>query len=109
MKVIRFLTFVVWCISLATVAGASTIHHKVVFEHDLTIDSVKADDGNVYTGVSLAGCYLSQTEGAPKLPVKTLKLIIPADQVVIKKGAVSMLSVSYPALSYLYKDGMRWW
>jgi hypothetical protein len=102
MKVIKFLTFVVWCISLATIAGASTVHHKVVFDHDLTIDSVKADDGNVYTRVSLAGCYLSQTEGAPKLPVKTLKLIIPAnqepDKVVIKKGAVSMLSVSYPVL-----------
>jgi hypothetical protein len=88
--------------SLATVAGASTVHHKVVFEHDLTIDSVKADDGNVYTGISLAGCYYSQIEGAPKLPVKTLKLIIPADQepdkVVIKKGAVSVLSVSYPVV-----------
>ncbi|MCF8360699.1 MAG: hypothetical protein K9H26_18235, partial [Prolixibacteraceae bacterium] len=62
------------------ISRATVITHHVRFEPDLKIASQTADDGNLYSTVSLAGYKMDLTEGAPQLPVKYIKLIIPAGE-----------------------------
>ncbi|MCF8359058.1 MAG: hypothetical protein K9H26_09890 [Prolixibacteraceae bacterium] len=78
----RFCNFLLisFFVSFGLISRATVITHHVRFEPDLKIASQTADDGNLYSTVSLAGYKMDLTEGAPQLPVKYIKLIIPAGE-----------------------------
>jgi len=72
--------FSAFLICFVLISNATTINYRVSFAHDLAIDSVFAEDGITYAKISLENCVMSQDEGEPQLPVKLVKLIIPADE-----------------------------
>jgi hypothetical protein len=98
MKILNLLFIFFVCCAIA--ANATTIHHAVSFNTDLTVDTLAAPDGNVYTTLSLAGCFFPEEEGMPQLPVKTVKLIIPADSepetVEITNEKAKVFSLNHP-------------
>ena len=55
------------------------INHQVLFSSGLQITEVTLDDGETYTRVEIPGTVQMDSVGFPSLPVKYIKLIVPAD------------------------------
>nr|HPR33371.1 C25 family cysteine peptidase [Prolixibacteraceae bacterium] len=102
----RFCNFLLICLFLCfgLISRATTINFHVRFEPDLKIATQTADDGNLYSKVSLSGYKMELTEGAPQLPVRYIKLIIPSEEepsfIEYSKGNAEVLQIEnlvYPA------------
>ncbi len=89
-------------ISYAITGIASNVKYKVVFDTDFIIDTTIAADGNIYSIINFSGCSFTSEEGMPQLPVKIIKLIIPADKepvdVIWTKDKGKIVSLSYPII-----------
>ncbi len=95
----RFLFVCVFvCCTMSIVA--TTIQHKVIFDTKMVIDTTIAQDGNIYSTINLPNCIFSSEEGTPQLPIKIVKLIIPADEepadVICSLGENYVISLNYP-------------
>ena len=71
-------------IILATVLAHAQVSYTATFSaNNLSIDTIKASDNNVYTKVSLNNYYCHTTNiSEPELPTRTIQLIIPYGQTV---------------------------
>ncbi|HQH56864.1 MAG TPA: C25 family cysteine peptidase, partial [Candidatus Marinimicrobia bacterium] len=77
------------------------IKHTVSFsKSDLEIITEVERDGNTYAKVAFSSLQSTKDTGKPCLPVKYIKLIIPADQdvknIIIDKAGTSDIQLSYP-------------
>lgn len=64
--------------------------------NDLSIDTIKAADNNIYTKVKLTNNYNYTTEiGKPELPTHTIRLIVPFGQVVSSINITNIQTRSY--------------
>ena len=84
-------------IVLAAFSAHTQIIHTASFSiNDLSFDTVKAADSNIYTKVKLANYYnYTSDEGRPELPIQTIRLIIPFGQVVNSINVTNIQTQSY--------------
>jgi hypothetical protein len=71
---------IVFLLCLSLISNATDITYHVSFDPGLTTEAINGEDGIDYVKLSLSECKLDLTEGAPQLPLKYVKLIIPANE-----------------------------
>jgi len=102
MKTLKRFLFVCVFVCCSIPIIATNIQHKVVFDTKVVIDTMIAQDGNTYSIIDFPGCSYSLKEGAPQLPVKIIKLIIPAEEesvdVTCSPGSSKVISLNYSVL-----------
>lgn len=79
---------------------AGQINHTVIFNKEYDINYAELDDGNTYSKIKWNGLGQHSEKGLPVLPVKYLRLIIPANNtaiaVEIKKMNTENIKIDFP-------------
>lgn len=91
-------------IVLTTLSAHTQITYTASFStNDLSIDTIKAADNNIYTKVKLANNYdYTEELGRPELPTRTIRLIIPFGQVVSNVNVTNIQTQSYYVKHHVY-------
>lgn len=77
------------------------VHAQITFTatfspSNLSLDTIKAADSNIYTKVKLANYYdYTINLGEPELPTRTIQLIIPSGKVVSEVNATNIQTHSF--------------
>lgn len=84
------------------------VNHKVAFANDYTIDPVKLSDGNTYSKIKAIGMQYLDSVGFPSLPVKYVRLLIPANSkasgVTLKKAQGQTKKIDHQIIPAQYPE-----
>ena len=101
---LRIIGVCLFIMLMNTVVLAQVKHQNYFTRAELHITSITATDGNIYSSILYSNLQQTDEQSKPCLPVKYVKLIIPADQdvekVLIKdtsKVAITVPFFVYPA------------
>ncbi len=76
------------------------VNHQVAFSTEYSVETIVLDDRATYTRVNMPGLQATDSIGYPALPVRYIKLIIPADSeamdIVIRKHTKEKLKTDRP-------------
>ena len=96
---LRIIGVCLFIMLMNTVVLAQVKHQNYFTRAELHITSITATDGNIYSSILYSNLQQTDEQSKPCLPVKYVKLIIPADQDVEK---VLIKDTSKVAITALY-------
>ena len=103
MKKLFAFAIILGAMMVAMVAQGQVTYTATFSGNDLSFESVSAPDGNTYSQVLLSGVIGNTTEaGKPKLPLRTLQLMIPFGKEVTSVVCTNIVTQNFQVNHYVY-------